>query len=102
MRHGRLRAFMRFELPLVALRGISDGQAELQHVDDWTAYLHLIDEKLAMVVDLLGERLTAGQLLHADARRWPLPPVIPRPAAVECRLWLVPSRCAGNIHLGSA
>lgn len=68
-----LRACMRFELPLVALRGISDGQAELQHVDDWTAYLHLIDEKLAAAVDLLGETLAAGQLLHADRPRWPYP-----------------------------
>ncbi len=32
-----LRACMRFDIPLIALRGISDGAAELRHVADWTA-----------------------------------------------------------------
>ncbi|XKE46128.1 5'-methylthioadenosine/S-adenosylhomocysteine nucleosidase [Halomonas organivorans] len=52
-----LRACMRFEVPLVVLRGISDGKAELHHVDDWTEYLHVIDEKLAAAVDRLGEAI---------------------------------------------
>lgn len=55
-----LRACMRFDVPLVALRGISDGKAELHHVDDWTEYLHIIDEKLAAAVDRLGEALGRG------------------------------------------
>ncbi|MEJ6656047.1 MAG: 5'-methylthioadenosine/S-adenosylhomocysteine nucleosidase [Pseudomonas sp.] len=57
-----LRACMRFDVPLVALRGISDGKAELQHVDDWTEYLHVIDEKLAAAVDLLDVALSSEQL----------------------------------------
>ena len=57
-----LRACMRFEVPLVVLRGISDGKAELHHVDDWTEYLHVIDEKLALAVDRLGEALAEGLL----------------------------------------
>lgn len=57
-----LRACMRFDVPLVLLRGISDGKAELHHVDDWTEYLHVIDEKLAAAVDLLGEALAREQL----------------------------------------
>ena len=57
-----LRACMRFDVPLIALRGISDGKAELHHVDDWTEYLHIIDEKLAATVDLLGAALASGQL----------------------------------------
>ena len=57
-----LRACMRFEVPLVVLRGISDGKAELHHVDDWTEYLHVIDEKLATAVDPLGEALAEGLL----------------------------------------
>ncbi|MFN2332674.1 MAG: 5'-methylthioadenosine/S-adenosylhomocysteine nucleosidase [Halomonas sp.] len=57
-----LRACMRFEVPLVVLRGISDGKAELHHVDDWTEYLHVIDEKLALAVDHLGEALAEGLL----------------------------------------
>ncbi|WP_355661639.1 5'-methylthioadenosine/S-adenosylhomocysteine nucleosidase [Halomonas salifodinae] len=55
-----LRACMRFEVPLVVLRGISDGKTELHHVDDWTEYLHVIDEKLAAAVDRLGEALAEG------------------------------------------
>ncbi len=57
-----LRAGQRFGLGLVALRGISDGAAELQHVADWTEYLHVIDEKLASAVDQLEEALTKGLL----------------------------------------
>jgi adenosylhomocysteine nucleosidase len=57
-----LRACTRFDVPLVALRGISDGKAELHHVDDWTEYLHVIDEKLAAAVDRLEEALAEGLL----------------------------------------
>jgi adenosylhomocysteine nucleosidase len=47
------RVAMHFSIPLIGLRGISDGRAELRHVDDWTEYLHVIDEKLAAAVDLV-------------------------------------------------
>jgi adenosylhomocysteine nucleosidase len=47
------RACQHFGLPLIALRGISDGAAELGHIDDWTRYLHIIDEKLAATIDEL-------------------------------------------------
>ncbi|WP_137129725.1 5'-methylthioadenosine/S-adenosylhomocysteine nucleosidase [Rhizobium sp. FY34] len=57
-----LRACQRFAVPLIALRGISDGKAELRHVDDWTQYLHVIDEKLAQAVDLLSQALKSGDL----------------------------------------
>ncbi|QOR40979.1 5'-methylthioadenosine/S-adenosylhomocysteine nucleosidase [Billgrantia diversa] len=57
-----LRACMRFDVPLIVLRGISDGNAELHHVDDWTEYLHVIDEKLAGAVNRLGEALAEGLL----------------------------------------
>ncbi|MDZ7851289.1 MAG: 5'-methylthioadenosine/S-adenosylhomocysteine nucleosidase [Halomonas sp.] len=57
-----LRACMRFEMPLVIMRGVSDGKGELHHIDDWTEYLHVIDEKLALAVDHLGEAITAGLL----------------------------------------
>ena len=46
-----LRACQAFDLPLLALRGISDGKAELSQMADWTQYLHIIDEKLAAAVD---------------------------------------------------
>jgi adenosylhomocysteine nucleosidase len=47
------RCCMRHNVPLIGLRGISDGAAELKHINDWTQYLHIIDEKLARVVDNL-------------------------------------------------
>jgi adenosylhomocysteine nucleosidase len=50
------RSCMRYGVPLMGLRGISDGLAELTSISDWTQYLHVIDRKLAAVVD----RLLAG------------------------------------------
>ena len=47
-------------VPMIGLRGISDGKAELTQMADWTEYLLIIDEKLAMAVDRI---LTA---LHTD------------------------------------
>lgn len=48
-----LRACQAFGVPLLALRGISDGAAELAHVSDWTQYLHIIDEKLAAAIGVI-------------------------------------------------
>nr|WP_314259694.1 5'-methylthioadenosine/S-adenosylhomocysteine nucleosidase [uncultured Devosia sp.] len=48
-----LRACQAFNVPLLALRGISDGAEELGHVNDWYQYLHIIDEKLAAAIDLI-------------------------------------------------
>ncbi len=58
-----LRACMVHGRPLIALRGISDGQADLTGLHDWTADLHVIDAKLAGAVDLIGAELTAGRLV---------------------------------------
>ena len=55
------RVAMHFSIPLIGLRGISDGKAELRHVDDWTEYLHVIDEILAAAVDQI--------IAHFDAER---------------------------------
>ena len=57
-----LRACQHFGVPLVALRGISDGAAELKHVSDWTEYLHVIDEKLAASVDRLEAAIISGEI----------------------------------------
>jgi adenosylhomocysteine nucleosidase len=55
-----LRACQLFDIPLIGLRGISDGAADLRHVGDWTEYLHVIDEKLADAVGLLDQAIGDG------------------------------------------
>ncbi len=57
-----LRACQRFDVALVGLRGISDGKADVHHVDDWTEYLHVIDEKLADAVDRLCRAIEEGSI----------------------------------------
>ncbi|TPN17676.1 5'-methylthioadenosine/S-adenosylhomocysteine nucleosidase [Mesorhizobium sp. B2-3-3] len=57
-----LRACQLFDVPLIGLRGISDGAADLRHVGDWTEYLHVIDEKLADAVTRLEQAIGSGTL----------------------------------------
>lgn len=63
-----LRAAQHFGVPLIGLRGISDGAAELQHLSDWTQYLHIIDEKLAWAVDRIADQLANGSLIPGAPR----------------------------------
>ena len=58
-----LRACQRCGLPLIGLRGISDGAEALSGLADWTQYLHLVDERLAQAVDRLAEALESGALV---------------------------------------
>jgi len=58
-----LRAAQHFGLPLIGLRGISDGAADLGGMDDWTRYLELIDGRLAQAVDLLEDALRQGRIV---------------------------------------
>lgn len=55
-----LRACQSFGIPLIGLRGISDGRHDVNHIDDWTQYLHVIDKKLALAVDGLQTALEDG------------------------------------------
>ncbi|MET3523507.1 5'-methylthioadenosine/S-adenosylhomocysteine nucleosidase [Mesorhizobium sp. M4B.F.Ca.ET.215.01.1.1] len=57
-----LRACQLFGVPLIGLRGISDGAADLRHVGDWTEYLHVIDEKLAGAIGLLEQAIASGTI----------------------------------------
>ncbi|MDD1498173.1 5'-methylthioadenosine/S-adenosylhomocysteine nucleosidase [Agrobacterium sp. CNPSo 3708] len=57
-----LRACQRFGVPLIGLRGISDGRADVHHIGDWTEYLHVIDERLAEAVDRLKDAIKAGEI----------------------------------------
>lgn len=55
-----LRACQTYKLPLIGLRGISDGVVELQHISGWTEYLHIIDRKLSDALDSLFTALEDG------------------------------------------
>lgn len=55
-----LRVCQVYKLPLIGLRGISDGKAALNHIDDWKQYLHIIDRKLSFAVDSLFDALEDG------------------------------------------
>ena len=57
-----LRACQRFGVPLIAIRGISDGVSEVGRLEDWTQYLHIIDERLAAVVDRIETAVQSGEL----------------------------------------
>lgn len=57
-----LRACQGFSLPLIALRGISDGDQALSGLQDWTEYLHVVDENLGRAVLALTDALKAGGL----------------------------------------
>jgi adenosylhomocysteine nucleosidase len=48
-----LRACQRFGVPMMGLRGVSDGPGELDGVSGWTELLPLLDEHLAAAVDSL-------------------------------------------------
>ncbi|MEJ7933440.1 5'-methylthioadenosine/S-adenosylhomocysteine nucleosidase [Sphingobium sp. AN558] len=51
------RACQRFDVPLMGLRGISDGPGELAGMLGWTQLLTLLDERLAIAVDRLADTL---------------------------------------------
>jgi adenosylhomocysteine nucleosidase len=55
-----VRACQQWEIPLIGLRGISDGVLELQHISGWTEYLHVIDRKLSEAIDGLFTALEDG------------------------------------------
>lgn len=52
-----LRACQRFGIPLIGLRGISDGPEDVQGLLDWTALLDVLDARLAEAVDMLADAL---------------------------------------------
>ena len=57
-----MRACQKFGVPLIGLRGISDGDTDVTHIGDWTEYLHVIDERLAGAVDALEQAIADGTL----------------------------------------
>ena len=57
-----LRACQTFSVPLVGLRGISDGDTDVDHIGDWLEYLHIVDEKLADAVRKLEAAIADGTI----------------------------------------
>lgn len=53
-----VRAAARFDVPVLGLRGISDGRAELSALEHWTDALMEIDLRLAEALDLLHDHFT--------------------------------------------
>ena len=52
-----VRACQRFGVPVIGLRGVSDGPGTLNGVDDWTGMLGVLDERLAAMIDLIPATL---------------------------------------------
>ncbi len=57
-----LRAAQHFGIPLIGLRGISDGAEDVRQLADWTQYLHVIDDRLAAAVDVLRDAIRDQKL----------------------------------------
>jgi adenosylhomocysteine nucleosidase len=57
-----VRAVRRFGRDVIGLRGISDGRAAVSRYEDWTEYLHIVDEKLGLALDRLFEDILAGRI----------------------------------------
>ena len=53
-----VRAAARFGLPVIGVRGVSDGKADLTVLADWTGTLGVIDQGLAEALDLLESEFT--------------------------------------------
>lgn len=62
--YGYWRACQTFGIPMIGLRGISDGAADLKHYDDWASALVEIDRRLAGIIgrleDLLPEEFASA------------------------------------------
>jgi adenosylhomocysteine nucleosidase len=66
------RACQRFAIPMIGLRGVSDGPGTLSGIHDWTAMLALLDERLALAVDLIPSAMDhLFPLAHAGFHRDP-------------------------------
>lgn len=54
------RAAKRFGVPMIGLRGITDGKTELSRYEDWADYLHIVDHKLAVDIDRFFAAVVSG------------------------------------------
>jgi len=54
------RACRKYSVPMIGIRGISDGKKELGGLPDWERHLDVIDEKLCRALDQLESALHQG------------------------------------------
>ena len=73
-----VRAAQTFGVPLVALRGVSDGRAELKALEDWTSTLVHVDQTLADALDKLAAVIADRGLTALETSR-PSPALEARP-----------------------
>lgn len=64
---GIMRAGHRFRVPLIGLRGISDGKDHVSKYEDWTRYLGDIDHKLAAITNRMEPLLSANDRAYWTA-----------------------------------
>lgn len=67
---GVLRACQRADVALIGLRGVSDGDAELEGVGDWRDHLAGVDVVLAQTLDRVHAAIAAGLVAE---HRWTPP-----------------------------
>lgn len=72
-----VRAGQTFNIPVVALRGVSDGKVELTGLDDWRSPLVQVDETLAAALDKLIAVLTEGGLASLEIPAASVAPEVP-------------------------
>lgn len=53
-----VRAAARFGVPVMGLRGVSDGRTDLSRLEHWTDALAEVDQRLADALDLLHDHFT--------------------------------------------
>jgi adenosylhomocysteine nucleosidase len=67
------QAARRFGVPMIGLRAISDGRADLSGLHDWLEFLHILDEKLALTLDAFAGHVAAGRFRLGSAKIPPIP-----------------------------
>lgn len=58
----------RFGVPLLCLRGVSDGKAPLGHIDDWTKTLEEIGQNLRAALNVVEAAVASGAPLAATIK----------------------------------
>ncbi len=58
-----MRACMVHDVPMIGLRGISDGADPVSKYSDWTKYLEVIDQRLGEAADILEAAISNKEII---------------------------------------